>query len=124
MRGYNKQFGDLGEISAAEYLKSNGYQIIEVNYRSRYGELDIICKKAETIVIAEVKTRSGTGFGTPAEAVTKSKTDKIRRTAEKYINENHLEDYIIRFDVIEVYAKKYNDEILIERINHIQDAFI
>ena len=122
MRGYNKQFGELGENTAVKYLENKGYTIIETNYSTRYGELDIICKKDGILIIAEVKTRSQARFGAAAEAVTKSKINKIKRTTEEYIIQNNI-DCPIRFDVIEVYARKYNDEILIEEINHIEDAF-
>ncbi len=122
MRGYNKQFGELGENTAVKYLENKGYTIIETNYSTRYGELDIICKKDGILIITEVKTRSQASFGTAAESVTKTKMNKIKRTTEKYIIQNNI-DCPIRFDVIEVYARKYNDEILIEEINHIEDAF-
>ena len=74
--------GKLGEDAACKYLKKQNYQILERNYRKRYGEIDIIAQKSNKLIFAEVKTRSGERYGTPSEAVTFSKQQKIIKTAE------------------------------------------
>jgi putative endonuclease len=74
----NRASGDLGEEIARRYLAGKGYEIVESNYRTRRGELDLISRHKDTLVIVEVKLRRGTGYGTPLEAVTPRKQNAIR----------------------------------------------
>lgn len=122
MRGYNKQFGELGEKAAVKFLKKKGYKILETNFHTRFGELDIICKTKELLVIVEVKTRKDVRFGRAADAVTYNKIQNIERATRYYIYKKGIE-LPVRFDVIEVYAEKIDDDIYIREINHIEDAF-
>ncbi len=69
----NRASGDLGEELARRYLTGKGYEIVESNYRTRRGELDLISRHADTLVIVEVKLRRGAAYGTPLEAVTPRK---------------------------------------------------
>ncbi len=80
----NKSFGLKGEDLASEFLTQNGYDIIEKNFHSRFGEIDLIAIKNNTLVFIEVKTRKSDKFGSPAEAVTPGKLKKITKTAEYY----------------------------------------
>ena len=80
-----KELGKFGEEAAAEYLKLQGYEILALNFRCRLGEVDIICKKDNQIVFCEVKTRTTDACGTPGEAVTEAKKDKIRKVAAVYM---------------------------------------
>ena len=64
-----KEIGNLGEDTACEYLKSHGYMILQRNYHSRYGEIDIIASKGDTVVFCEVKTRKNSSFGHASEYV-------------------------------------------------------
>ena len=73
-----KQVGSKGEVLAAEFLKDKGYRIIERNYKTPVGELDIIAKDGETLVFIEVKTRSNNAFGYPFEAVDSRKKHKLQ----------------------------------------------
>lgn len=66
----NRAAGDLGEGIASRYLTRRGYAIVERNYRTRRGELDLIVRRGDTLVIVEVKLRRGTAYGDPLEAVT------------------------------------------------------
>ena len=115
------EIGRIGEISARIYLEKNNHIILTVNYRSYFGEIDIIArdKKSKEIVFVEVKTRSSSKFGEPIDAVNFKKMNKIYKTAQIYINKYNLEMEKIRFDVIEVFMK--NTEIY--RINHVKDVF-
>ena len=61
-----KRFGDMGEVLARRYLARQGYSIIESNYRSHYGEIDIVAKESECLVFVEVKSRSNRAYGSPA----------------------------------------------------------
>ena len=66
----NRTVGDLGEEIARRYLAAKGYEIVESNYRTRRGELDLTSRQEDTLVFDEVKLRRGTAYGTPLEAVT------------------------------------------------------
>lgn len=110
--------GKFGEKQALKYLVKKGYNIIDLNYYTRYGEIDIIATYLGVYIFVEVKTRSDAKFGTPAEAVSRVKQRKMSKTALDFIAKNDLFDTAVRFDVIEVFleTRGYN-------INHIQNAF-
>jgi putative endonuclease len=105
----NKETGRLGENIARGYLIEKGYSIIELNYSTRYGEIDIIARDGKLVVFIEVKTRRGINFGYPREAVDKHKQLKIKNMAEFYILRKELRDTPMRFDVIEVFLDKDNN---------------
>lgn len=100
-----RKFGIIGEKIAQGYLKNNGYEIIETNFYTKVGEIDIICQKDNCIVFVEVKTRTSLEYGIPAMAVNSTKKQHIKRTAKIFIHLNRLYQYDIRFDVIEVLIK-------------------
>ena len=112
----NKAKGSYGENLACKHLEKNNYSIIERNFTNKIGELDIIAKKENTIVVIEVKARSSIKYGYPYEAINKRKLQKIKKVAASYINMKDLWKYQIRFDVIEVYL--HNNSV-----NHIENAF-
>lgn len=95
-------FGKNYEVRAAEYLCAKGYKILTTNYQCRCGEIDLIAESPENVIVfVEVKARSSDAFGSAGGAVTKSKQQKIVRTARQYIFEHKLawhRDY--RFDVV------------------------
>lgn len=100
MYGKNtKKIGDSGEELAAVKLEELGYRIIERNFRTRFGEIDIIAEDKKVLVFVEVKKKSSTKFGAPAEMVTTRKLQKIIKTAESYrIEENKKGPF--RVDVV------------------------
>lgn len=116
----NKEIGNFGEDKACEYLKKIGIRVIKRNYHARMGEIDIIAKDGETIVIVEVKTRSSKDFGTPGEFVDFRKQEKIKKTAVYYLG---CDDIDMRFDVIEVMYRQSGDTVCVTEINHIKEAF-
>lgn len=116
-----KKSGDYGEELAARFLKSRGYEIIEQNYHSKYGEIDIIAKNDRNIAFVEVKSRSSEYCGLPREAVTPAKQRKIIRTAYAYLIKNES-DLSPRFDVIEVYFNNKTD-LKPQKLTHIKSAF-
>ena len=118
---FNKMQGRLGEDAAAEYLKSKGYKILKCNYKNKMGEVDIIAQKGEDLIFAEVKTRSSAEFGTPANAVTYYKKQRIVNSARWYMMENPA-NLNIRFDIIEVFGIFTGDSFEVENINHIEQA--
>jgi len=102
----NKKFlGSKGENAVKKYLKDKGYKILESNFRTRYGEIDIIAVKDGILTFVEVKTRTTCSFGTPAEAVESRKQRQIRRMAAAYLAVKKGTAFReLRFDVAAVKA--------------------
>ncbi len=98
--------GKYGEDVAERYLKQKGYRIIGRNFSCRQGELDIIAEDNEYLVFIEVKTRSNSIYGKPAEAVNKNKKLHMYRVAKYYLHIQKWENRFVRFDVIEVYVDR------------------
>lgn len=120
MSRYQKDLGDFGEFVAENYFKEHGYRILEKKFNSPYGELDLIAESDAHLVFVEVKTRSNTNYGFPAESINQKKLFHMKRTAEMYLLTCPCEKEI-RFDVIEVYAKMVNGLPVLEDINHIPE---
>ena len=78
------QLGREGEQLAARFLERRGYRILGTGFRARRGEIDLICRRGERLVMAEVKTRSSDRFGTPAEAVGPRKRRSLLAAAAEY----------------------------------------
>ena len=112
----NIEKGKLGEEIASRYIQSKGGIIIEQNYRTKIGEIDLIAKINGELVFVEVKSRSSINYGYPSEAVNYKKQRKITNVAKYYILDNSLENVSVRFDIIEIYLKN-------KKINHIENAF-
>ncbi len=109
--------GKEGEELAVRFLKKKGYRVIEKNYRTPFGEIDIIAKDKDAIVFIEVKTREGTDFGQPFEAVNIHKRQKIAKVALSYLK-RFKEEPRCRFDVVSILYKGKNAEIEL-----LKDAF-
>lgn len=112
--------GPFGEALAAEHLQENGFRILERNYHSRFGEIDIIAENGQYIVFAEVKTRGISSLSGPEEAVTQGKQKKIAKTALLYL-QSHPTGLQPRFDVIGIITSNDGDSAL--SVHHIEDAF-
>lgn len=110
--------GAWGEDLALRYLTRLGYELVERNYRTRYGEIDLILRQRATLVFVEVKLRRGTGFGDPLEAVTIRKQTTIRALAEQYLSERDPDYDAIRFDVVGIVTGSGKP-----RLEHVEDAF-
>jgi len=110
-----RRFGIIGEKIAQGYLINNGYEIIDKNFYTQKGEIDIVCKKNNFLVFVEVKTRTNLKFGTPAMAVNSEKKKHIKYVAKIYIHMNNLNNFEIRFDVVEVFINQGKC-----KINHIE----
>lgn len=94
------------EETACRFLVSQGYKVLERNFYSRYGEIDIVAMEGECLVFIEVKYRKNAEYGAPMEAVTLRKQQKIRRTAEYYLYRRDKFGVPARFDVVEILGKK------------------
>ncbi len=115
----NRQKGRFGEKKAMTYLINHGYTIVDINYYCRYGEIDIVAKKAGIFVFVEVKARTSNAYGTPAEAISFIKQKRMVQSVQDYVQRNKIENYPLQMDVIEVYLledNRYN-------VNHIKNAF-
>ncbi|HZK18771.1 MAG TPA: YraN family protein [Clostridia bacterium] len=112
--------GRLGEEKAEKYLIKNGWEIIERNYRTRYGEVDIIAREDDEIVFVEVRARSSGSFGTPEESITFKKQLKIKNMAKYYLSVNNLNRIGCRFDVVAII---FDGSGKLLRFNHIRGAF-
>lgn len=111
------EFGLMGETVAVEFLLSNGYAILERNWRFRHKEIDIVAKKNNMLVIVEVKTRSSAQIVMPHAAVNREKQRFLIEAANNYVMRNNL-DIEVRFDVIAIWFEG-NKRV----IDHIEDAF-
>ena len=111
----NRQFGSKGEDLACEYLKKNGYEILERNkHFSNLCEIDIIAKFKDKYVFVEVKTRQTDNFGSPFEAITKTKYNNIKTGVLSYLKENNIKNY-----QIDAIAITMNPELKIEHIKNV-----
>ncbi len=99
------QLGQIGEEAAVAFLKQQGYEIIEQNFRNQLGEIDIIAYDGDHLCFVEVKTRNSDLFGSAFEAVPPAKQKKIGRVALSYLKYKGLSDAKARFDVIAVFVK-------------------
>ncbi len=97
-----RALGDYGERLAARYLRERGMQILDRNWRCGEGEIDVVARDAGCVVVCEVKTRSGTGFGVPVEAVTWRKAARLRRLAAAWLAEHQVDAADVRIDVVGV----------------------
>jgi putative endonuclease len=111
---HKKVLGRKGERLVESYLKKQGCKILKRNYRTPFGEADIIAQDGEEIAFVEVKTRTSDSYGQPSEAVGKDKQQRYRRIAECYWLQTGKEPNA-RFDVAEVWADG--------RIEYIKNAF-
>ncbi|OGR30182.1 MAG: YraN family protein [Desulfobacca sp. RBG_16_60_12] len=110
--------GDHGEDLAAAALKQQGYKILERNYVTPIGEIDLIARQGKTVVVVEVKTRRGARFGSPQEAVHPGKQGRLRRLADYYLKAKRLTGTSVRFDVVAVTMTETEPQVEI-----IQGAF-
>ena len=115
---HNKLLGDKGEMLAEKFLEKNKYKILEKNFKTKFGEIDLIAKYKENIIFVEVKTRTSTDYGLPCEAVNYKKQSVIGKVAALYLANNKMSSQNCRFDVIEVLVSQNKSNI-----NHIVNAF-
>jgi putative endonuclease len=94
--------GVYGENVAVRHLRDAGLAILDRNWRCDQGEIDIVARDGDTLVVCEVKTRSGLGFGSPLEGVTARKAARLRRLAARWAHEHRLDHAAIRIDLVGV----------------------
>ena len=94
--------GQYGENVAAAHLRDAGLTILDRNWRCDIGEIDIVARDGDVLVVCEVKTRSGLGFGAPLEGVTARKAARLRRLAARWVHEQRVHPPDIRIDLVGV----------------------
>ncbi len=109
----SSDIGKIAEEKAVNFLKQKGYTILDRNFRTRYGEIDIIAKQDNTLIFVEVRFRSGS-FISPEESIDHRKIQKIVKTANAYLTKTIINYENIRFDVIAIDKNQ---------IRHIENAF-
>lgn len=97
------EVGRRGEELARALLKKRGYRVLDTNVRGHFGEIDIVARKGDCHVFVEVRTRTGDGFGTPEESITRHKRDKMVTCALDYVAKHEaLHDTSWRIDVVAI----------------------
>lgn len=115
-----KEIGDAGEAAAVKYLKRRFYKILDLQYHTKTGEIDIVAKKKNIIAFVEVRSRNDHYKISPVETVTKAKQLRIIKTASCYLKYKKI-DLQPRFDIIEIIIN--SDKLKVISINHIINAF-
>lgn len=113
------ELGRRGEDLAADYLAGIGLVVLSRNWRCREGEVDLIATDGQRLVVCEVKTRSGTGYGEPSEGVTPAKAARIRRVTAAWLHAYRVGWCEIRFDVLAVLCPQQGPVT----VEHLQGAF-
>jgi putative endonuclease len=111
--------GKYGEDVAARHLEEAGLELIARNWRCPEGEIDIIASERGALVICEVKTRSSSRFGVPAEAITRRKAERLRRLAYLWLQEHPGGGVEVRFDVVSVTRSRVGAAV----VEHLRAAF-
>lgn len=108
--------GAYGERLAADHLRAAGMTVLECNWRCRLGELDIVARDGDVLVVCEVKTRSSTRFGHPLEAVTAAKAARLRRLAAAWIAERRVHPADVRVDLVGVVRSRGGGPAAVEHV--------
>lgn len=115
-----KDFGEKGEGIAKNYLIKSGYKIIEKNFRTNFGEIDLICEKDSSIIFIEVRTKRESDFLLPEESITKRKIKHIKLASLEYLSRLKKVYKEIKFEFIGILFKNDNEY----EINHIKDFIL
>ncbi|WP_117210038.1 YraN family protein [Allorhizocola rhizosphaerae] len=119
MTKVSSALGRWGETLAAQHLVANGMVLLDRNWRSATGEIDIIARDGDTLVFCEVKTRRGNAFGDPAEAVVGPKEQRLRALAGQWLARSGLRAREVRFDVVKIVINGRSGP----DIDHVRGAF-
>ena len=110
--------GKIGEEAAGQYLRQQGYAIIENNYRCPLGEIDIVVCDKQVTVMVEVRTRTSLAYGSPEESITAEKARRLKRLAHSYLQTHHLSAAPCRIDLVAVMVDRETHQV--KNINHIK----
>ncbi len=115
----NTTVGAYGERVAVAYLVEQGMVVLDRNWRCAAGEIDAILRDGDTLVVVEVKTRRGNTFGTPADALIRTKVARLRRLAAMWLAQSGVHPAEIRFDVVSVLPQARGAAL----VEHLRGAF-
>ncbi len=118
MTNVRRALGEWGERLAAAHLTEAGMVLLDRNWRTSAGEIDIVARDGEAVVFCEVKTRRGKGFGEGSEAVDGEKTRRLRHLATQWLASSGIRARLVRFDVVSVFVGGAKPVI-----DHIRGAF-
>jgi putative endonuclease len=118
-RPATKPLGDRGEAIAAAHLAARGWEILDRQYRLGHREIDLVARRGEVVAFVEVKTRAGTGYGHPLEAITWRKRREIQRVALTWIDRFGAPEDVYRFDAVAVLILAGAPP----RVEHVEDAW-
>lgn len=110
--------GARGEAAARAYLQRRGYAILAVNYRCRWGEIDIVASHGGVLVFVEVRTRRGASYGSPQESITPRKGERLVLTAQHYLQEHDVDSHW-RIDLVAIEA---DGRGAVRRIQQVENA--
>ena len=114
-----RELGVHGERIAAAFLTDAGLRVLDRNWRCRDGELDIVARDGDALVFCEVKTRRGTGYGQPVEAVGRAKQRRLRTLAQRWLAAHDEHAPELRFDVVGVLVRPARPAL----VTHLRAAF-
>ena len=112
MNMLDQHLGQWGEDLACDYLKENGYRILERNFKNRFGEIDIIARDQDVLCFIEVKTRTSREFNHPFEAMSRFKQHRLMRMAMGYLIFKKQEHAQARFDVVGISIVEENSPVI------------
>lgn len=101
-RSHNAALGTYGETLAERQLTAHGMVVLERNWRCELGEIDLVLRDGDVLVVCEVKTRSSDAYGSPHEAITATKAARLRRLAARWVSEHDVRPREIRIDLVAV----------------------
>lgn len=121
MKQFNRKLGKEGEGIAAKLFSSKGYKILERNYHTRFGEIDLVVSKNDGLTFVEVKLKHGDNFGTPEEMIGNSKLSQVQRMAEFYLMDKPQMAKSFKTYSIDAVCIVTNENGEVERINHYEN---
>lgn len=114
-----KEVGDYGEKIAARFLEQRGFKILERNFQTRWGEIDLVCERAGTLHFVEVKTRSIPNYGEPEEAIHWRKRERLMGTAKMYLVWRGTKCLSYQIDSISIFINVYRHSAKIRYLSNI-----
>lgn len=117
--GHRQSLGRFGESLAAAFLEKQGYSVLERNYRTPYGEIDLIIRQADVIIFVEVKTRASSSLGPPEISITPRKAEHMRSAAEYYIQQHPELHNDWRIDALSVQIQADDTPALIDHFENV-----
>jgi len=123
MKRDNKKTGAAGEKAAEDFLRKKGYRILERNFQTKFGEIDLVCRKDKVMVFVEVKTKTSDEFGEPWEMVNQRKLEQVERMGEVWNMKNNWQG-LCRIDVVGVWLDNKGQVDKIEHWENVEEVIL